>query len=327
MPAPRAAATHARKSVVPDPDLYNDSDDSDDHQPRTGGRGGGGGAPRDDSDPPQNKKSRVSTGRGLVRKGSKGPQPLRGSVTAEGGRRRSTRLSNEHPLDDAPPSTTTTTLNGTKPAKASRKRTKPDDRRASASASEDDGEGARRHADEPAAAYQSRPQSKRPRTEPGQPASSIQQSESAGTSAAAATGAAARPPRRAFIVCQSLASGQDRVESASFSLADLTYTQPRAAANLGARVNKPLSTYSAALVDPEAEQGGDDARPFLFSTNPPTPYAKGAAAREAAAEQARSTKGKVSPAVDPRRRATREAPASSRSGRNSSLTPYFWILS
>ncbi|GAA5991029.1 hypothetical protein JCM10908_006510 [Rhodotorula pacifica] len=283
MPAPRAAI--ARKSVVPDPDLYNNSDSDDDHdrlQP-------------EHKQPPPAKRSRTSTtatgagstAKGLVRKGSKGPQPTRGSVTTETGRRRSTRLSNEH----QPASTSSSTTTATKGKKRSKPEPEPhpsgagdgeadqeddDDRPPTSSTTASRGTGA---------ASSARPTSKRPRLDAQ---SNSQQPSTSSVPAAGQTQAAAAPApapaRRGFI--------------------------PRAAADLPTRVNKPPPAFSAALVDPSAAEDGDaGAEPFLFTTNPPTPYAKKVAAQRNAAAgggQKQQGKGKAPRTAPPARHDSEE---------------------
>lgn len=284
--APRAAVP--RKSVVPDPDLYADSDDSDDgDSPRTStaaaARGSGSGTT------------------GLVRKGSKGPQPPRGSVTTETGRRRSTRLSNEHPqqqqqrrADHVEPRASVAA--GKKRAKpesdlhigrgdhAAGDATATDDRPVSSAAA---AAASRGGGESPSAHH--RPTSKRPRSDGADSSSraTAKASASAVPSSASAPqpAAAPPPPRRGFIVCPfpslppplwgpTIASKEQR----PVVLAPLTRPalQPRAAADLTTRVHKPPPAFSAALVDPAAAEDESAAEPFLFTTNPPTPYAKGA---------------------------------------------------
>ncbi|GAA5860867.1 hypothetical protein JCM3774_003169 [Rhodotorula dairenensis] len=243
--APRAAVP--RKSVVPDPDLYAHSDGSDSDSPRTS-----------HLPPPKRTRTSAATSAALVRKGSKGPQPTRGSVTTETGRRRSTRLSNEHPQQqqqqqpdhDAKPRATA----------AGKKRAKPESEiqhggsaPAAAGGSDDDDDDDRpASAPSRGAATAHGPTSKRPRLEGAAESSSRTTNTTAppAVSAPPPAAAAAAPARRGFI--------------------------PRAAADLATRVNKPPPAFSAALVDPAA--AGDEsgaAEPFLFTTNPPTPYSKG----------------------------------------------------
>ncbi|BGP56525.1 hypothetical protein JCM8202v2_004146 [Rhodotorula sphaerocarpa] len=219
MPAPRAAQGH-RKSVVPDPDLYADSDGSD-------------AEPEDARPPPKRSRTTSATPadsaaaaaaahKGLVRKGSKGPQPVRGSVTSDAGRRRSTRLSNEGAPDPPPAATHHGKARGTKPTRKRTKERDSDDEHAAAAAGDRD---APHHDDD-------------------------QGEDDNG-------GRSMHPPR------------------------------PRAAADLAARVHKPPPAYSTALVDPDRADDADDAEPFLFTTNPPTPYAKATAAQRAAAASAK----------------------------------------
>ncbi|TKA51341.1 hypothetical protein B0A53_05272 [Rhodotorula sp. CCFEE 5036] len=281
--APRGAAA-ARKSVVPDPDLYAHSDDSDSDDSLAGDAAGNH---HNNSSKPPSKRSRTSTAastgnRGLVRKGSKGPQPTRGSVTTDTGRRRSTRLSNEHQPQDQTTTSTTTARAGPK----GKKRAKPEPDAAeepeTAAAPVDDQRPPA--ASRGAAAASQRPTTKRPRLASAEPSSQPNTNESASAThahppAAAAPAPAPPPARRGFI--------------------------PRAAADFATRVHKPPPAFSAALVDPTAA-GDDDAaaEPFLFTTNPPTPYAKGAAAaaqRNASTQKQTTGRGKAPRTVPPTR--------------------------
>ncbi|KWU44790.1 hypothetical protein RHOSPDRAFT_17350, partial [Rhodotorula sp. JG-1b] len=279
----RMPAAAARKSVVPDPDLYAHSDDSDDSLAE---RDAANHNHNNNNNKPPSKRSRTSTtsastgARGLVRKGSKGPQPTRGSVTTDAGRRRSTRLSNEHqPQDQTTPATT-----AARPAPKGKKRAKPEpdaaDEPETAAAPVDDQRqpaAASRGAAAAATTSQRPTTSKRPRLAGAESTSQPGTNETATAAHHPPPAAAAPPPaRRGFI--------------------------PRAAADLATRVHKPPPAFSAALVDPTA--AGDDAaaEPFLFTTNPPTPYAKGAAAQRNAPTQKQTTaRGKAPRTVPPTR--------------------------
>ncbi|GAA5999648.1 uncharacterized protein JCM10292_003670 [Rhodotorula paludigena] len=270
MPAPRAApSAAARKSLVPDPDLYGSASDDDDRARAP---------PRPAPAAPRAKQQQHST---LTRRGSRGPQPVRGSVTADNGRRRSSRLSAEsaeHLADDqsraaepAQPRKGAAARAGSSTSKArdpadaadaaerasasrsakvataakGKKRAAParddDDRADDAPASDgDDGRTSARGA---------RSGPKRPRT------GAVAGQDDVGAAPTTASQGAAPPARRGFV--------------------------PRAVADLATRVNKPPPQYSTVLVDPEA----DDADPFPFTTNPPTPHAKGQAKRAASASK------------------------------------------
>ncbi|GAA6028730.1 hypothetical protein JCM8097_007366 [Rhodosporidiobolus ruineniae] len=242
MPVPRAARTAQRKSVVPDPDLYDlasDSDDSDAQQ-------------RAHHPPPKPAPT--------ARKG-KGPPPVRGSVTADNGRRRSSRLSNESAEgnsstatkpkaaarvrkgadEGSPPAKKPAASKGKKRAARERPSSDEDEHmdddevvRVSASTAASKGRGAvkRSRVDEDEDQDEGEPE----------PAAPVASSSQAGPSA----------PRRGFI--------------------------PRAAANTAARANKPPPDFSTVLVDSSA----DDPEPFPFTTNPPTPHVTGQAKRAAA---------------------------------------------
>ncbi|BGP49278.1 hypothetical protein JCM10450v2_005162 [Rhodotorula kratochvilovae] len=243
MPAPRTAASRARKSAVPDPDLYSDPHSSDRDSPPA-------------SAPPPPRKKPKPPAPALARRGSRGPQPTRGSVTTDTGRRRSSRLSAEstEALDAAAqePSRSSTArapapeerdppARQKKPPQKGKKRALPE--QGDVSADEDD-------APAPAAADAARTRpakgaSKRPRVDEPEPAPG---EDAAGARAPVASGSqgSAPPPRRGFV--------------------------------------KPPPEYSTVLVDDDADEG--DADPFPFTTNPPTPHAKAQAKRAAAANAA-----------------------------------------
>ncbi|GAA5908759.1 hypothetical protein JCM6882_008199 [Rhodosporidiobolus microsporus] len=246
MPAPRAARLAQRKSVVPDPNLYGDptdSDDSDAHQQRA-------------SKPPAAKSSSSSA------RGRKGPPPLRGSVTADNGRRRSTRLSNESAEGVAAATSKPSqgssrggkTAEAAAPARGKQAASKGKKRAArdrdSASEEDEDEEDKVVRVDAGGKASKARAGAKRSKVDRDE----VDDEEEAAASApvASSSQAAAAAPRRGFV--------------------------PRAAANLSTRPNKPPPEYSTVLVDSSA----DDPEPFLFSTHPPTPHASGQAKRAAA---------------------------------------------
>ncbi|GAA5850702.1 hypothetical protein JCM9279_006397 [Rhodotorula babjevae] len=267
MPAPRPPAqSRARKSTVPDPDLYGDDPDPS----------------SDDQPPPLKRAKPAPASKALSRRGSKGPQPVRGTVIADNGRRRSSRLSNEHaPADDdspaAPAESSSSRANNTaaappapkpKPLRKTKKRPHRDER--SASDPDDD-------ADEPEhppapAPSRSKSSTKRPRVAPDQDADAPQASSSRGAAAApvasGSSGAAPAPApaRRGFV--------------------------PRAVADLAHRVNKPPPTYAAALVDDDADSADGAADPFPFTTNPPTPHAKKKTQGSGGSKAATAAKGK-----------------------------------
>ncbi|GAA5923012.1 hypothetical protein JCM3775_006224 [Rhodotorula graminis] len=298
MPAPRPPAqSRARKSTVPDPDLYGDDPDpsSDDQPP-----------------PPKRAKPAPPASKQLSRRGSKGPQPVRGTVIADNGRRRSTRLSNEHAPDDddlpvadssssrANNASTSAPARKPKPLSKAKKRLHRDDRSAS------DPDDAADEPDQPPAPAPSRSKSsaKRPRVAPGQDADDDNASSSRATAAApvasSSSGAppAPAPARRGFV--------------------------PRAVADLAQRVNKPPPTYAAALVDDDDDAGDGAADPFPFTTNPPTPHAKkksqGAAGGKAASAAKGKGKGKAPRVVQPAS-PTSDAEDDNAAGSDSDVTP------
>ncbi|BGP25769.1 mtw1 kinetochore complex, DSN1 [Rhodotorula toruloides] len=234
MPAPRAApagrarGAQARKSVVPDPDLYAESDSDDDD-----------GAPARSTSTVAASKKRNSTG--IVLK----TDSVRGTVTAENGRRRSTRLSAESQdaLDSAAGKGRGARGTGKAAAKG-KKRAKPDpDDRAGADEQDEQDASSR------TGGRGAKGASKRARKDE-EPAEETSTSVSAASSSQAG-GPATAPARRGFV--------------------------PRAVTDLATRVNKPPPQYSTVLVDPE----GDDPEPFPFTTAPPTPRATGKAKRSA----------------------------------------------
>lgn len=221
MPAPRAAQGH-RKSVVPDPDLYADSDGSD-------------AEPEDARPPPKRSRTTSATPadsaaaaaaahKGLVRKGSKGPQPVRGSVTSDAGRRRSTRLSNEGAPDPPPAATHHGKARGTKPTRKRTKERDSDDAHAATAAGDRD---APHHDDDQGeddkggrSMHSPRAGSKRPRIDLDPTASSSHAGASAPSASASSASQSAPAPRRGFIVCPLPSLTLSRVKSASFSPAD-----------------------------------------------------------------------------------------------------------
>ncbi|TNY24438.1 Proteophosphoglycan ppg4 [Rhodotorula diobovata] len=276
MPAPRATAqSRARKSTVPDPDLYgDDGDPSSDDQPAL-----------KRSKPPPPAAAAASTKRTLTRRGSKGPQPVRGTVIADNGRRRSSRLSAEHapaaqdepdapaPSSRAPAASTShQPARKPKPANKSKKRALQETRPASDpedDAADEGDEGQR------APAPASSRSSKRPRVEAAaaddddddRPSSSRQGRPNAPIASGSGSAPSAPAPRRGFV--------------------------PRAVADLAARVDKPPPTFGTVLVDPDDEGGDGAGDPFPFTTNPPTPHGKkGQAAKRAAAAGGAGAKGK-----------------------------------
>ncbi|GAA5901898.1 hypothetical protein JCM8208_006633 [Rhodotorula glutinis] len=301
MPAPRPPAqSRARKSTVPDPDLYGDDQDpsSDDHPP-----------------PPKRAKPAPPSSKQLSRRGSKGPQPVRGTVIADNGRRRSSRLSNEGPPadpDDNSPAaaessssrarntSTSAPARKPKPVTKAKKRPHRDDR-----SSSDPGDDADEPELPPAPApARSKSSAKRPRVAPDDDSDAHQASSSRGAGAApvasgsGGTAPAPAPARRGFV--------------------------PRAVADLAQRVNKPPPTYAAALVDDDADSADGAADPFPFTTNPPTPHAKkkvqGAGGTKAAT--AAKGKGKAPRAVRPvSPRSASDAEDDNAAGSDSDVTP------
>ncbi|GAA5825154.1 hypothetical protein JCM11251_006122 [Rhodosporidiobolus azoricus] len=248
MPAPRAARLAQRKSVVPDPDLYGDPTDSDDSD-----------AQQRASKPPPAPAAKSSS---ASARSKKGPPPIRGSVTADNGRRRSTRLSNEsadgvaavtskqtkgssrstHAAEAAAPA------RGKQAASKGKKRAAQGQESASEEDQEDQDEVVRLTAAKKASG--ARGGSKRTKVD----LKEVPDGEEAVSAAPVASSSQAAPPapRRGFV--------------------------PRAAAGLAARPNKPPPEYSTVLVDSSA----DDPEPFVFSTHPPTPHASGQVKRAAA---------------------------------------------
>ncbi|BGP01040.1 Proteophosphoglycan ppg4 [Rhodotorula toruloides ATCC 204091] len=251
MPAPRAApsgrarAAQARKSVVPDPDLYAQSDSDDDDA-----------APARSASAAAATKKRNSTG--IVLK----TDTVRGTVTAENGRRRSTRLSAESQdsLEAARGETAMGKARGTrgtgKAAAKGKKRAKPEpDERAGADEQDEQDASSR------TGTRGAKGASKRARKD-DEPAEEASTSASAASSSQAG-GSGAAPARRGFV--------------------------PRAVTDLATRVNKPPPQYSTVLVDPE----GDDPDPFPFTTAPPTPHAAGKAKRSATSKPKDAPRAKV----------------------------------
>ncbi|GAA6055632.1 hypothetical protein JCM3770_006734, partial [Rhodotorula araucariae] len=278
MPAPRA-----RKSAVPDPDLYADPDpDPHTHRPKPAAA--------------------------LARRGSRGPQPTRGSVTTDTGRRRSSRLSNESqhsqdhdsaaptraPAAVQPPARSTNPHDPAHPHKpAPRAKGKkrpladnaPDDSAPPGSAAVDRARprtGAATATATGAGAGAGMGANKRPRVAEVELVGD--EARATGPPVASGSQGVAAPPRRGFV--------------------------PRAVADLAARVKKPPPEYSTVLVDDDAA----DADPFPFTTNPPTPHAKSQTTRPPAA------KGGKAPRIA-RPAASPSSSASSSSPDDDDLTP------
>ncbi|GAA6011672.1 hypothetical protein JCM10207_004203 [Rhodosporidiobolus poonsookiae] len=251
MPAPRAARTAARKSVVPDPDLYGNPSDSD----------------ASDSEQPPSKPPPAKPAGG---RRNKGPQPVRGSVTAENGRRRSTRLSTESADSaSAPPS---------KLAKAAS--------RAAKSASKDDEPASPPRAKQGASKGKKRAERERDSAEEDEEDEVVRVGASA--KAAPARSGTKRVKKDAVEDVADEGAAQPAASSSAEAAAPRRAFVPRAAANQTARTNKPPPAYSALLVDDSA----DDPEPFAFSTHPPTPHGPGQAKR-AASKTKQNPKGKV----------------------------------
>lgn len=276
MPAPRAApsgrarAAQARKSVVPDPDLYAQSDSDDDDA-----------APARSASAAAATKKRNSTG--IVLK----TDTVKGTVTAENGRRRSTRLSAESQdaLEAARGGPATGKGRGArgtgKAAAKGKKRAKPEpDERADADEHDEQDASSRTGGRGVKGA------SKRARKD-DEPAEEASTSEPAASSSQAG-GSGTAPARRGFVVCpvSSLLYPREKRVLLTFVC---TVRQPRAVTDLATRVNKPPPQYSTVLVDPE----GDDPDPFPFTTAPPTPHAAGKAKRSATAKPKDAPRAKV----------------------------------
>ncbi|BGP17595.1 hypothetical protein JCM10213_001245 [Rhodosporidiobolus nylandii] len=259
MPAPRAARL-ARKSVAADSDLYRNSDDSDDADS----------AQHASKPPPPPVAKPAGKGR------TKGPPPVRGSVT-ENGRRRSSRHSNEsaESVDVAPPSkpskggsraprTAAIAEEPPSPVRTKQgvskgKKRAARERESSEEEDQDEGEEVVKVA-LVAKAGKGKASSKRVKREK----EVVPESEDEEPVAPVASSSQAAPPaqRRGFV--------------------------PRAAAIGATRPNKPPPTYSTLLVDTSAE----DPEPFPFTTNPPTPHASGHMKR-AAAQSKQNPRAKV----------------------------------
>ncbi|GAA5972034.1 hypothetical protein JCM11641_002464 [Rhodosporidiobolus odoratus] len=253
MPAPRAARMAIRKSVVPDPDLYGDPSDSDDDN-----------SPNRPPPPPPPKPSNKSR--------SKGPPPVRGSVTAENGRRRSTRLSNEsvESVGAAPPlkpskgssrAPKAAIIAEEPPSPARTKQTSRGKKRAARERVSSDEEEQQEQEEE---AVKVAPAGKAAKVRAGAKRARVDREDEeeqdyrvpAGP-VASGSQQSAPAPRRGFV--------------------------PRAAASQSTRLNKPPPEYSTLLVDESA----DDPEPFPFTTNPPTPHATGQTKRAAAKPKAK----------------------------------------
>lgn len=197
MPAPRAARLGIRKSVVPDPDLYGNQTDSDDSDVQ----------PRASKPPPPPAQPKPAPARR-----NKGPQPVRGSVITDNGRRRSTRNSNESqesiqaahstkpekvssrsreaPDDSPPPRPKSATAKGKKRAAKERVPSEEDEQEVEEPLSRGPGSG------KPAKAPSG---SKRPRTDPDDMQEDAEEDRTAPVASGSQQAAAA--PRRGFVVC------------------------------------------------------------------------------------------------------------------------------
>ncbi|GAA5875728.1 hypothetical protein JCM8547_007051 [Rhodosporidiobolus lusitaniae] len=285
MPAPRAARLAQRKSVVPDPDLYgNDSDSADSDAP-----------PR---------ASKPAPAKPTTQRKSKANQPVRGSVTTDGGRRRSTRISNEsqesvqaaqlarpdkqsarapHPDEGAAPARTKAAVSKGKKRAAKERESSADE--------EGDVEDEVVRVGAAGKASKPRASTKRPRMDEDEG----QDEAEAELAAPAASGSQAKAPApwRGFV--------------------------PRAAANPSGRSSKPPPEYSTLLVDSSA----DDPSPFPFTTNPPTPYA--GPTKRAAAKPKANPRAKVPRTAHPPTNSDEITPDDTHppvaSGSRSRLTP------
>ncbi|GAA6060355.1 hypothetical protein JCM10212_004539 [Sporobolomyces blumeae] len=265
MPAPRAARLASRKSVIPDPDLYNDLSDDSDAGPST----------RTLSSQQQQQTTSASTSAKALATKKKPPPPARGSTTVAGGKRRSTRLSTES-VEPEPPARHDKAASR---AASDRKRAgepieRPSGRHLNA--------GKRKRVDkEPAVEAvdekdEDEAQEVDGRDEPSRSASNAPSGK--GTAKRTKANHAAR---------DETGSGEDAAPSQTSQAAPPRRTfVPRAAASQTARAKKPITQHSTVL-----EGSDEEPATFHYTTNPPTPHAAGQSKR-AAGKAKQNPKGK-----------------------------------
>ncbi|ORY41188.1 Mis12-Mtw1 protein family-domain-containing protein [Leucosporidium creatinivorum] len=232
MPPPRASRLNARKSIVPDPQLYNPIDSDDDPAPP----------------PPPTRSSRSNQ---PTASAAAAAATLAANTTANS-RRRSTRHSNESTSADSSASLP--------PAKHSSRASKQPPKSPAATSAPPKTKN-----------HLPRSRSRADRDEDDQDDEGADEATGDDIVLAGASGkAAGRSKRQKVDPAPPVPDPDPPVASTSTSRPPTASTRagfkPRAVPQRGARAGKPRLEYA------ETGDAGDDSVPFAFATNPPTPY-------------------------------------------------------
>ena len=279
MPVPRAARLASRKSVIPDPSLYDDLSDDSNQEP---------------SPPPPVRSTIKTTTTSSTKSKSKPSTTSKTPSTTSNGKRKATRTSTESLEEQEEPSKSTKSssrpLNDTHPANEEEERPRSKQssgkRKRVEKVSEEevsDQQIEEEKVDRSTASVKpSKSKSAGKRSKTNQDAVEEGVEEVEGAQASSQTGS---QRKGTFVVRLVLClSSCSRTQLSGIVVYGV---QPRAATSTATRPNKPPPQLSTVL-----DGSDDDTEPFLFTTNPPTPHAAPPAKRTAAKPK-QNPKGKV----------------------------------